>query len=296
MTLSSMTGFARILGQLAGSSWSWELKSVNAKGFDLRLRLPPGLDGVEAEVRRMLGTVIGRGTVHIVLDVNRAARAPDIKINSELVKILAEKLSQVASDSGLQSPSIDAILALRSVVEIVEEPECPSVKDALVAALLASFEDAVVSLCAARQAEGAALEAILMARMNDIRTLIGQADQLPSRGPAAIKARLAKQVEELFSGAGGQLDPQRLHQEAMLLAIKADIREELDRLLSHVSQTHDLIVRGGPIGRRLDFMAQEFSRETNTLCAKSNDVALTRIGIDLKTLVEQFREQVQNVE
>jgi uncharacterized protein (TIGR00255 family) len=296
MTLSSMTGFARVTGQLDGSSWSWELKSVNAKGFDLRLRLPPGLDGVESEVRRMLGTVIGRGTVNIALDLNHAAKTPDIKINEALVKVLAEKLSRAARDAGLQPPSMDAILSLRGVVELVEEPECQLVRDALAAAILLSFEDAVVSLCATRQSEGAALKAILLARIDDINALIDQADQLPSRSANAVKARLSKQIEDLLSGSGDQFDPQRLHQEAMLMAIKADIREELDRLVSHVSQTRDLIARGGPIGRRLDFMAQEFSRETNTLCAKSNDVALTRIGIDLKTLVEQFREQVQNVE
>jgi uncharacterized protein (TIGR00255 family) len=296
MTLSSMTGFARTTGQLEGASWSWELKSVNAKGFDLRLRLPSGLDGVEAEVRRMLGTVIGRGTVNIALDLTRATKTPNIKINEALVKGLAEKLSQAARDVGLQPPTMDAILSLKGVVEVVEETECQQARDALNAALLLSFEDAVVSLCATRQAEGAALKAVLVARIDDIRVLVEQADRLPSRSADAIKARLSKQIEDLLAGFSEQLDSQRLHQEAMLMAIKADIREELDRLESHVSQTRDLIARGGPIGRRLDFMAQEFSRETNTLCAKSNDVALTRIGIDLKTLVEQFREQVQNVE
>jgi uncharacterized protein (TIGR00255 family) len=297
MTIRSMTGFARSQGQAVGAVWSWELKTVNAKGFDLRLRLPPGFDTVEAEARRMIGTVIGRGTVHAALDLTRADHAADIRINEPLLRNLAEKLSAAARSVGLAPPSMDALLGVRGVMETVDPAESPEDNEALSQAILVSLEDAVVGLCAMREREGEALESILAERIAGIGALARQADQLPSRSPDAVRARLHRQIEDLLGSASAeQLDGQRLHQEAMMIAVKADIREELDRLASHVMQVSDLLKRGGAIGRRLDFLAQELSRETNTLCAKSNDMALTAIGIDLKTLVEQLREQVQNVE
>jgi uncharacterized protein (TIGR00255 family) len=297
MSLRSMTGFARVQGQAEGASWSWEIKSVNAKGFDLRLRMPPGFDAIDAEARRMIGTVVGRGTVHAALDLSRPDRVADVRINDALVATLAERLARSAKAAGLQPPSMDAILGIRGVVETVEHERDAAETERLSQALVQSLETGILELCAARQQEGDALEAILRDRTAAISALAIQAEALPSRGPEAVKARLRRQIDDLF-GAGGadQLEPQRLHQEAMLIAVKADIREELDRLLTHVTQVKELLERGGAIGRRLDFMAQELSRETNTLCAKSNDVALTAIGLELKTLVEQFREQVQNVE
>jgi uncharacterized protein (TIGR00255 family) len=168
--------------------------------------------------------------------------------------------------------------------------------DVLVQALHASLEETVIRLIAARQAEGAALLAVLRAKVVHMAEKVRAADNLPSRSVDAVRDRLRRQVEDLLAASGSSLDPQRLHQEAVLIAVKADIREELDRLKAHLAQAGDLLDRGGAIGRRLDFLAQELSREINTLCAKSNDVALTELGLDLKGLVEQFREQVQNVE
>ena len=292
-----MTGFARAQGQAEGASWAWEMKSVNAKGFDLRLRLPTGLDVVEAEARRMIGTVIGRGTVHVSLDLTRGEAAANVRINEHLLETLAERLTKAAARAGLQPPSFDAILAIRGVVETVAANEDPDSAERLSLAVIATLEEAVLALCAARQQEGDALETILKDRIAAIARLVEQADALPSRGAETIRARLRRQVDDLLGAATAeQLDGARLYQEAVILAVKADIREELDRLKSHVAQVQDLLERGGAIGRRLDFLAQELSRETNTLCAKSGDVALTAIGLDLKSLVEQFREQVQNVE
>ncbi len=297
MTIRSMTGFARSQGQAGGAVWAWELKTVNAKGFDLRLRLPPGFDQVEAEARRMIGTVIGRGTVHAVLEFSRPDKVTDIRINEPLLRALAEKLSLSARAAGLAPPSIDALLGVRGVVETVDPDETTDDIEALSQAMIISLEEAIIALCAMREREGDALQGVLEERIASIGSLARQADQLPSRGPEAVRQRLHRQVEDLLGAASAeQLDSQRLHQEAMMIAVKADIREELDRLASHVQQVGDLIRRGGAVGRRLDFLAQELSRETNTLCAKSNDMALTVIGIDLKTLVEQLREQVQNVE
>jgi uncharacterized protein (TIGR00255 family) len=294
-TLSSMTGFARVQGQSDHAHWSWEIKSVNAKGFDLRLRLPQGLDGVEAELRRMMGTVINRGTIHASLELTRLTPSPDIRINDALIEQLLSKLGDAAKKADIKPPSMDAILSIRGVVETVEQQENEAAQANLVSAILESSEETIVALIASRQAEGSVLHDILMQRIDAMEALVLQAEAHPSRQVEAIKARLASQVHELME-ASDKLDVQRLHQEAVLLAVKGDIREELDRLKAHCTQVRDYLQRGGAIGRRLDFLAQELSREINTLCAKSNDIGLTKIGMDLKTYVEQLREQVQNVE
>lgn len=295
MTISSMTGFARSNGQTDTASWSWEFKSVNAKGFDLRLRIPSGLDGIESDLRRMIGAVIVRGTIHAALDLTRTIRTPEIRINADLVARLARELNKAASKAGLQPPSMDAVIAVKGVIEIADEQEDEASREALQTALIQSLEEAIVALFSARKAEGSALLMVLSSRIDDMQRLATAAEKLPSRQPDAVKARLKTQIDDLLD-ASSTFDAQRLHQEAVVLTIKADIREELDRLNAHIEQTRALLLRGGAVGRRLDFIAQELSRETNTICAKSNDIALTAIGMDLKTLVEQFREQVQNVE
>lgn len=296
MTLSSMTGFARTNGHHAGCDWVWELRSVNAKGFDLRLRLPAGMDLLEPEARRMAGTVIVRGTVQAALTLERPPRAPVVRVNEALLKDLAGRLGAVAEQTGLAPPTLDALLSVRGVVEIRDDADLDSTAEAaLLEALSRGYEDALVQLCAARQSEGDALKTVLLTRIAHMRDLTRMADAAPGRKAEAIEARLHRLIGEL-TAASPALDPQRLHQEALLLAMRADIREELDRLHAHTDQGEDLLRRGGAVGRRLDFLCQELGREANTLCAKSNDPGLTTIGIDLKTVVEQFREQVQNVE
>ncbi|MGL5115725.1 MAG: YicC/YloC family endoribonuclease [Beijerinckiaceae bacterium] len=295
MTLSSMTGFARAAGARGEASWVWELKSVNAKGLDLRLRLPAGLDGVEAEARRMLGAVIARGTVFAALDLTRPSRAAEPRINEALIARLSVALSEAAAKAGLPAPGLEALMGIKGVVEIAEEAESDSEREALTAALLSSLEDAVVALVASRQGEGAALCDILSERIGSIAELTAEAERAPARTPEAVRERLKRQITELI-GAHEGFDPQRLHQEAVLIAVKGDVREEIDRLVAHVAQVRELLARGGAVGRRLDFLAQELGRESNTLCAKAQDSGLTAIGLALKTLVEQFREQVQNVE
>lgn len=295
MTLSSMTGFARALGRHEGAHWAWELKSVNAKGLDLRLRLPVGCEALDSEVRRMLGTVIARGNVHASLELSRSQRAADVRVDDVLLGRLATQLRATAERQGLAPPGMDALMAVRGVVEIVEHEDSEASRDALHAAILGSLEEAIVALCADRQTEGAALSRILVERAHEMAGLVREAEGSPVRTPEAIRQRIARQVADLV-GASDLLDPQRLHQEAVLLAVKADVREEIDRLLTHLAQAEALLSRGGAIGRRLDFLSQECGREINTLCAKAHDPALTSIGLSLKTLIEQFREQVQNVE
>ncbi|PSC05691.1 YicC family protein [Alsobacter soli] len=295
MALASMTGFAREVGQSGPWQFVWELKTVNAKGLDIRLKTPPGLEAIGEEARGRIGKAIQRGTCFASLAASRESVAPVARVNTALLDSLVEALAPYDGRLGLRAPSVGALLGVRGVVDVVEPEDEPDVAASCAADMLAALDRALVALVATRRQEGRALADLLGKRIDAIATLADAADACPARKPEAIKARLAEQVAALVD-ASKALDPNRLHQEAVLLAAKADIREEIDRLRAHVGAARELIAKGGPVGRRLDFLAQEFSREANTLCAKANDVALTVIGLDLKTEVEQFREQVQNVE
>jgi uncharacterized protein (TIGR00255 family) len=295
MALSSMTGFARSNGASGPYAFEWELKSVNAKGFDLRMRLPPGWDELEALAKKRAGEVLSRGTVYANLNVKRAGAASTIRINEEVLASIVKVAGVLAGRIDAVAPSIDGLLGIKGVIEVVE-PESNEAEDkaAKVAAAIA-FEQALADLVAMRQREGLTLGQILSQRMEEIERLAKKAEAAPGRKPEAIKARLAAQVAELLE-ASQRFDADRLHQEAIMLATKIDIREELDRLAAHVAQAKKLIADGGPIGRKLDFLSQELNRESNTLCSKANDLELTNIGLELKAVVEQFREQVQNLE
>jgi uncharacterized protein (TIGR00255 family) len=295
MALSSMTGFARAQGASGAYAWAWELKSVNAKGFDLRLRLPPGWDAVEAPVRSRAAEALSRGTVYGNLTVERQGVPPVVTINEPVLEAVLGAIERLKGRVTAAPASIDGILGLKGVIEVSEQDESADERRAAERAVIAGFAKALGDLAGARRDEGAALGRTLTARLDEIAALTARAEAAPGRQPEAIKARLAEQIATLLD-AGDRFDPDRLHQEALLLASKADIREELDRLTVHVAQAKKLIAGGGPVGRRLDFLAQELNRESNTLCAKANDVDLTNIGLELKTVVEQFREQVQNLE
>lgn len=287
--IHSMTGFARAEGSAFGLRWAWELRSVNGKSLDLRFRGPAGTDQLEPFLRERIAAKIVRGSIQANLTIQREGTASAVRVDRAA---LAE-LVAVARELGQAEPAIDRLLAIRGIVEIVEgDPEPPP---GLNEALLATLDIAVADLAAVRHSEGLAIVKVLSARVDRIEVLAGEAERHPSRTPEAIRLRLADQVAALFS-ATTALDRDRLHQEAMLLAAKADIREELDRLVAHVAAARVLFAEGGAIGRRLDFLAQEFNRESNTLCAKANDRGLTAIGLELKATVDQFREQVQNLE
>ncbi len=295
MTLSSMTGFARGHGVSGPYAWAWELKSVNAKGLDLRLRLPAGWDAVEIPARSRAAELLTRGTVYGTLTVERQGVSPIVRINEPVLAAALATIRSLAGRVEAAPPRLDGILALKGVIDVIDEDEKEEDRRAAEAAVIAGFQATVAELAAMRRREGAALSEILTQRLNEIAALAARADATPGRRAEAVKARIAEQVAVLLE-ASSRFDPDRLHQEAILIASKADIREELDRLTSHVAQVAHLIERGGSIGRRLDFLAQELNREANTLCAKSNDVELTNIGLELKSVVEQFREQVQNLE
>jgi uncharacterized protein (TIGR00255 family) len=295
MALSSMTGFARSHGASGPYTFEWELKSVNAKGFDLRMRLPSGWDDLEALAKKRAGEVLSRGTVYANLNVKRTNAASTVRVNEEVLASIVRVAGVLAGKIDAVAPSIDGLLAIKGVIEIVE-PESDEAEDqAAKIAAAAAFEQALGNLVEMRQREGVTLGQILLQRMNEIERLAKKAEAAPGRKPEAIKARLAEQVAALLESSD-RFDPDRLNQEALLSAAKADIREELDRIASHIAQAREMIAKGGPVGRRLDFLSQEFNREVNTCCSKSNDLELTNTGLEMKNVVEQFREQVQNLE
>src|SRR5690348_10823514 len=295
MALSSMTGFARSHGASGPYTFEWELKSVNAKGFDLRLRLPPGWDELEAHAKKRAGDVLARGTVYANFNVKRANALSTVRINEDVLASVVKVAHQLAGKIDAVAPSIDGLLGIKGVIEVVEPETNEDEDNAAKAAAGAAFDQALLDLIEMRQREGATLGQILSQRMDEMERLAKKAEAAPGRKAEAIKARLVEQIAALLE-ASDRFDADRLNQEALLIAAKADIREELDRIASHISQTREMIAKGGPIGRRLDFLAQEFNREVNTCCSKSNDLELTNTGLAMKNVVEQFREQVQNLE
>ena len=291
--LSSMTGYARSSGMAGTATWSWELKSVNAKGLELRLRLPPGFDGLDAACRARVAALVRRGTLQVGLTLTRPKPETTIRIDRVRLGALIEAVATIPRPADLAPATLDGLLALPGIVEIVERAD--EGEDSLDGAVLAGLDTALTELCAMRAGEGRALGAVLQSRLDEIGRLVAAAEAAPGRSADAVRARLVQRVAEL-SGAVPSLDPARLHQEAVLLAAKADVREELDRLAMHRAAADALLREGGAVGRRLDFLAQELGREAGTLCAKSNDAGLTAIGLALRTEIEQFREQVQNLE
>jgi uncharacterized protein (TIGR00255 family) len=295
MALSSMTGFARSHGASGPYSFVWEIKSVNAKGLDLRLRLPPGWDAIEQPVRAKAGEALARGTVYANLSVERPAIQPIVRINDQVLAAVLATLDGLSARVRAELPRLDGILAIKGVVEVVEADEREEDRETAEAAVVRGFAVALAELAAMRRHEGEALGRVLAQRLADIAALVARAEAAPGRKPEAVRERLARQVALLLE-ASDRFDLDRLHQEAILIAAKADVREELDRLQAHVTQASQLVEKGGAVGRRLDFLAQELNREANTLCAKANDIELSKVGLELKSAVEQFREQVQNLE
>ena len=295
MALSSMTGFARGHGVSGPYAWAWEIKSVNGKGLDLRLRTPPGWDAIEVPVRARAAEALTRGSVQANLTVERSGAAPTVRINDAVLDAILTTVQKLQGKIEASPPSLDGLLALKGVIEVTDAEEREDERRSAESAVIAGFGQVVGSLAEMRRREGSALETILSARLGELAALTARAERSPGRRPEAIRARLAEQVANLLAQSE-RFDADRLHQEAIMIATKADVREELDRLTAHVAQARHLIEQGGAVGRRLDFLAQELNREANTLCAKASDVELTNIGLELKAAVEQFREQVQNVE
>lgn len=295
MTLQSMTGFARSEGSSGRYRWAWELRSVNGKGLDLRLRLPTGLEALETELRDIAARNLSRGNIQAGLSLSASEAKLEAVVNRDAldaVLLLKRDLGDAVSDAPL---SFDTLLSVRGLVEFREPEEGTDAQDARNSDITAGFVAAIASLKTMREREGASLFAILSGHIDKIEQLTHIIEADPSRQPDQIRARLTAQIALISDGNSG-LDRDRLHAEAVLLATKADLREEIDRLNGHVVAARELLGSGVPVGRKLDFLAQEFNRESNTICSKSNASAVTAAGIELKVVIDQFREQVQNLE
>jgi len=296
VTVSSMTGFARADGHDEGVSWTWEIKSVNGKSLDLRFRLPPGFEGLELPLRAGLQQRLKRGSISVTLGLSRAAGGGGVRVNREALAQVVALAQELVAEAQAAPPRADGLLALRGVLEGGDESDDDEARrEHRRAALLASWETALGALVEMRLGEGMRLVPILETRLAEIARLVAAAEDHAAVQPEALKMRLRELVATLLD-ASPALPPERLAQEAALLVAKADVREELDRLSAHIIAAQELLAEGGAIGRRFDFLCQEFNREANTLCSKSADVSLTRIGLNLKASIEQLREQVQNVE
>ncbi len=295
MTLSSMTGFARAQGAQAGWRWHWEVRSVNARGLDVRVRFPEGFDGLESPARILATERFARGNVSASLTLTNDPARGSIKINPEVLAQVIATLDALKGKIAASPPTLDGILALRGVLEPQTVELSQADLAARDAAVLGSLAGAYDALNIARREEGARLHVVLSQQIDRMEQLVQDAERVAASQPAQFRARLRSMVDELLSTRAG-VSEERLAQEVALLLAKADVREEIDRLKSHLAQARDLFSAKGAQGRRLDFLAQEFNREANTLCSKSSDIELTRIGLELKTVIDQLREQVQNVE
>lgn len=295
MTLHSMTGFSRTEGTSGRFRWAWEMRSVNGKGLDIRLRLPQGLEALETTVRELTAKTLSRGNLQISLSVSASENKFEAVVNRgalDAVLALKNQLGDAISDAPL---SLDTLLSVRGLIEFKEPEDSADEIEARNIEIMQGFNSALERLSEMRIKEGQSLFGILSTQIERIETLTKIIEQDPSRQPDQIAERLKTQVALLTSGSTS-LDSDRLHSEVALLATKADLREEIDRLYSHVYAARDLLKNGGPVGRKLDFLAQEFNRESNTICSKSNSSAVTAAGIELKVVIDQFREQVQNLE
>ncbi len=295
MPIASMTGFARATGRHGVRGWTWELRSVNARGLDLRLRLPPGFEALEGPARAVVADKLKRGSVALGLQLAESAEPGRYRVNTDMLDQVLALAGSYRGRVDAAPPRLDALLAIRGVVEPIDEQESEAEREQRQAAVLASLGEALAALGSARLAEGKRLEAMLLQRLDEIEALAARAAATAAAQPEAIRARIRQLVAELLESQPA-LPEERLLQEAALVAGRADVREELDRLGAHVQAARELLKRGGAVGRQLDFLCQEFNREANTLCSKSADIELTRIGLELKTAIEQLREQAQNVE
>lgn len=304
IVVASMTGFARAEGRAeapAPFSWVWEAKSVNSKGLDVRLRVPHGLEALEISTRAAVAKVFTRGALTLALTISMDSEAEGAGINEPVLDALIQLAQRKTRQLGSKVVGAEiAPASLDGLMSLAQGREQPGVLDsdaklARASVLMAGLSETLEALASARRQEGAQLASVVAGHLDMIAQLCGRAGDLSSLQPDALKARLSDQVQDLLSAIPA-LPEEKLAQEAALLAVKFDVREELDRLTAHVVQARELLAKGEPCGRRLDFLCQELNREANTLCSKSSDMTLTRVGLDLKSTIDQLREQIQNIE
>jgi uncharacterized protein (TIGR00255 family) len=290
-----MTGFARQDGTLGASAWHWEVRSVNNRGLDLRLRLPPGLEALEPAVREAVTKRVTRGSVTVNLRAETETGEPKVRLNEAVLAQVIKAAEHIRHINGGTPPSPEGLLSLKGVLEVIEAEPDEAETTRLHTAMLADFNSALDGMLAARAAEGERLGGVLSAQIAEIERLMRLVEHAPGRRPEAIKARLKEMVAKLVEN-GSAFDSARLHQEAILIATRSDVEEELKRLYSHIAAARELLAEGNSVGRKLDFLAQEFNREANTLTSKAGDAEISRHGLALKVVIDQFREQVQNIE
>jgi uncharacterized protein (TIGR00255 family) len=296
MNISSMTGFARTDGTADGLTWTWEARSVNGRGLDVRLRLPPGNEALEIPARDAVAKRFSRGNIAVALTMEKQQTNGAIRLNETVLAEVIKVVDRISTLCGATRPDAAQLLMIKGVLETADQgPEDAEARTKRERALIESLEAALEKLSEARRAEGARLADVIKDQLAQIERYAADVRASPSRAPEAILARLKDNIARLLDTTAA-LDGDRLHQEAVLLATRADVEEELQRLASHVGAAHDILNEPGAVGRKLDFLAQEFNREANTLCSKANAVDVTRLGLQLKTVIDQFREQVQNVE
>jgi uncharacterized protein (TIGR00255 family) len=292
MAASSMTGFARVDGAYGAARWTWEMKSVNGRGLEPRFRLPPGFEFLEPELRRMLAERFSRGSFGISLFLKEGAGGSGFRVNQAALEAALKAVEEIRLRIECERPRPEGVLALKGVIEQDQGVGDDAARESVASAMLESFADALSALAAAREGEGAALAKLIESLFVEIESLTAAARAAAELTPALIRDRVAAQLAELLSQS---VPADRILEEAAMLAARADIREELDRLAAHVAAGRALLADPGPSGRRLDFLTQELNREANTLCSKAQDLGLKRIGLDLKTAIDRMREQVQNV-
>ena len=291
---SSMTGFSRVDGEAKGRRWCWEVKSVNGRGFEARFRLPPGFDELEIPLREAARNKITRGSLNVFLSIKTEDQPVSYKVNEQALRAILNVSHKLVKDGDSAPPTADGILSLRGVLETVEQEQSDNEKQALHAVLKSSFDDAIDAVAASRQAEGKNIADVLAAQLGQIDELLKDAIAATDDALVKLRERFNMQIKDLL--ASHDISEERLAQEAAILAVKADVREETDRLSAHIAAARELLKNGGAIGRQLDFLAQELNREVNTICSKAPDITLKKIGLEMKQIVDQFREQIQNVE
>ncbi len=295
MAILSMTGFARSSGRTAGFQWAWQIKSVNGRGLDIRCRMPGQMDEIEPKVRKKISRALSRGSISVALDLRHEGGDQDIRINEKTLALYRKIAEEISSKDGVRGARADGLLNLRGVIEVSDFSLDEEEKRTLVTALLAGLDEALAALNRMRTAEGDALQKTLISMLDEIAGLVDQAKLCAALQPEQLRSRFSHKIQELLAGSA-DFETGRLEQEAAVLAVKADVREEVDRLSAHIQAARDLFTGHGAAGRKLDFLFQEFQRETNTICSKSTDIELTKIGLGLKAVIDQVREQAQNIE
>jgi len=295
MSLKSMTGFSRVEGEYEGVTWYWEIRSVNGRGLDVRSRLGQGMEVLDTRIRALLAKTLSRGNVNIVLNMQHINGSVAIRLNEAALAQVIKAVDRARELMDSPPARVEGVLGLKGVLEFQDIEESEDLITSRQEHLILSFQSALEGLIASRKQEGQALADIIARQFDEIERLVTVVDSSASRRPEAIRERLKEQISRIVDSSRN-LDEERLYQEAVLLATRCDVEEELKRLEQHIAAGRSLLVSDGPVGRKLDFLAQEFNREANTLCSKSNDGDVTQAGVALKVVIDQMREQVQNIE